>query len=168
MADNKEQQNQVEKEETPEVYLTRGALLYCDCGTHPRRLNLPVDHGVKIELEDNYEAGHPFVTASDCKVGDYENISYFGICQAEASKGEETIHLIAYTPEGEEPSAEVQTGPICKPIITGKWENTKKSTKINDGTTKEAVTSLSYLCCKKTGVIVPISSGLEYAGDKDE
>lgn len=168
MADNIEQQTQVEEEEIPEVYLTRGAMLYCDCGSHPRRLNMIKDHGFKMELEDNYEEGHPFVSASDCVVGDYANISYFGICQAEASKGEETIHLKAYTPEGEEPSTEVLTGPKCKPVIDGKWKNTKKNTKINDGSTEEAVTSLSYLCCTKTGIIVPISSGLEYAGSQDE
>lgn len=166
MAENEEKQ--AKEEEIPEVYLTRGAMLYCKCGTHPRRLNMPQDHGFKIELEDKYELGHPFVSASDCKVGDDENISYFGICQAEASKGEETIHLIAYTPEGKEPSKEVQTGPKCKPDIDGKWKNTKKNTKIDDGTIEEAVTSLSYLYCKKKGVIVPISSGLEYTGDKDE
>ena len=41
--------DQLELEEGEEVqfpYLVRGAELYCNCGTHKRRLNLPICHGV--------------------------------------------------------------------------------------------------------------------------
>lgn len=32
-------------------YITRGALLKCEFGTHTRRLNLPEDHGFMIDSE---------------------------------------------------------------------------------------------------------------------
>ena len=41
--------DQLELEEGEEVQfpcLVRGAELYCNCGTHKRRLNLPICHGV--------------------------------------------------------------------------------------------------------------------------
>ena len=71
--------DQLELEEGEEVqfpYLVRGAELYCNCGTHKRRLNLPICHGV-------YTNGQPMMHEEDCEVGDDKNIPSFGICQSE-------------------------------------------------------------------------------------
>ena len=71
--------DQLELEEGEEVqfpYLVRGAELYCNCGTHKRRLNLPICHGV-------YTNGKPMMHEEDCEVGDDKNIPSFGICQSE-------------------------------------------------------------------------------------
>ncbi len=62
--------DQLELEEGEEVqfpYLVRGAELYCNCGTHKRKLNLPICHGV-------YTNGQPMMHEEDCDVGDDKNI----------------------------------------------------------------------------------------------
>lgn len=65
-----------EGEEVQFPYLVRGAELYCNCGTHIRKLNLPICHGV-------YTNGRPMMHEEDCEVGDDKNIPSFGICQSE-------------------------------------------------------------------------------------
>ena len=70
---------QLELEKGEEIqfpYLVRGAELYCSCGTHKRKLNLPTCHGV-------YTNGKPMMHEEDCEVGDDKNIPSFGICQSE-------------------------------------------------------------------------------------
>lgn len=57
-------------------YLVMGARLYCSCGSHVRRLNLPLDHGVYIR-------GLPMIHEEDCLVGDGKNITTFGVCCSE-------------------------------------------------------------------------------------
>lgn len=57
-------------------YLVRGALLSCDFGSHPRRLNLLKSHGIYIK-------DHPMIMDSDCIVD--ENITYFGVCSSPCS-----------------------------------------------------------------------------------
>lgn len=59
-----------------ESYLVMGAKLYCSCGSHVRRLNLPLDHGVYIR-------GLPMIHEEDCLVGDGKNITTFGVCCSE-------------------------------------------------------------------------------------
>ena len=125
------------------TYLVRGAMLVCDKGTHPRRLNLPKSHGMYVE-------DHPLIIDTDCKE---ENIKYFGVCQSQTTpKGAETVRLAGYVPEGSSDTAEPVQGPKCHPDILGKWCMPYG----------QAVTSESYLVCNCGGIIYPISSGQEY------
>lgn len=125
------------------VYLVRGALLVCDCSTHPRRLNMPKSHGMYVD-------NHPIAIDTDCVE---ENISYFGVCQSKTPpKGVETVRLAGYVMEGATGNAEPVQGPKCKPDIVGKWCQPYG----------QSLTSESYLVCNCGGVIYPITSGQEY------
>lgn len=53
-------------------YLVRGALLSCDMGAQPKRLNLLTSHGVYIK-------DHPMIMEDDCAVN--VNIMPFGVCK---------------------------------------------------------------------------------------
>ncbi|BCJ92611.1 hypothetical protein acsn021_01800 [Anaerocolumna cellulosilytica] len=138
--------------EEEESYLVRGAMLYCNCGSHPRRLNLPKCHGV-------YVLNHPVIREDDCEPG--KNISYFGVCLGETPPaGAEEILLDQYVPEGETGTGEEIQGPRCAPDIIGKWRSTNEATCVSgDGT---AVTTNSYLVCRCGGLIQPITNGHEY------
>lgn len=66
----------------PENILVRGALLKCNCGTHPRRLNLPKSYGSYVDEQME----HPFVSEKDCifcEGGSDGNITYFGVCKSD-------------------------------------------------------------------------------------
>ena len=81
--------NVKEKNEMSE-YLVRGALLACQYGSHPRRLNLLQCHGI-------YVGEKPLISETDCVVD--ENISYFGICSCETPPvNAETISLARCLP----------------------------------------------------------------------
>jgi len=135
-----------------EEYLVRGAMLVCNCGSHPRRLNLPTCHGV-------YVLEHPVIREDDCEP--VKNISYFGVCQGETPPdGAEEILLDKFVPEGEQSTGEEVQGPRCTPDILEKWRSTKESTKISG--TETAVTTNSYLVCRCGGLIQPITSGQEF------
>lgn len=133
-------------------YLVRGAMLYCTKGSHPRKLNLPQCHGF-------YVNGHPVIRDTDCVP--VENISYFGVCQANTPPdGAEEILLDVYVPEGEESTGEEIQGLRCCPNINGKWRNLHMPTKIKGE--EHAVTTNSYLACSCGGLISPLTSGQEY------
>jgi len=124
-------------------YLVRGALLNCDKGTHPRRLNLPVSHG-------SYVAEKPMISQSDCGT---QNISYFGVCTgATPPKDAESVSLIAYGEENAQADVKKVNGPKCCPDIVGQWNA------IHGG----VVTTDSYLVCACGGLITPHTSGQEY------
>lgn len=134
-----------------EEYLVRGALLKCNCGSHPRRLNLPQCHGV-------YVLDHPVISEYDCVPEN--NISYFGVCQAETPpSGSEEILLDEFVQEEQQSTGKEVQGLRCVPEIHGKWENTNKATKISGNGT--AVTTNSYLVCTCGGLIEPVTSGKE-------
>lgn len=141
-----------------EEYLVRGALLYCNQGSHPRRLNLPECHGV-------YVMEHPVIQETDCKAGD--NISYFGICNSSTPpENSEEILLDAYVSEGQTSTGQEVQGLRCCPDVVGNWRNCYQPTKLKGE--KSAVTTSSYLICNCGGIIQPLTSGQEYEqkGDK--
>lgn len=139
-----------------EEYLVRGALLQCDKGSHPRRLNLPQCHGV-------YAMEHPMIQEKDCVPVD--NISYFGVCRAETPpKDAEEILLDAYVPEGEVSTGKEVQGLRCSPDIVGNWRNCHETTKIKGE--ERAATTASYLVCNCGGIIQPLTSGQEYEDKK--
>lgn len=124
-------------------YLVRGALLVCDKGSHPRRLNLPKSHGA-------YVLEHPMINEDDCGT---DNISYFGVCCAGTPpKGAETVNLVSYGEDAENKDAKTVQGPKCCPDIIGKWNA------LHGG----VVTTDSYLICNCGGIITPETSGQEY------
>lgn len=133
-------------------YLVRGAQLYCDKGSHPRRINLPKSHGV-------YLNENALIRKNDCK-GE-TNISFFGICSSETPPdGAEEILLAGYVPEGANEEASDVQGLRCTPDIIGMWRNVKSDTEITGSF--PAVTTASYLICNCGGIIQPLSSGQEY------
>lgn len=174
------EQLELEEGETVQFpYLVRGAELYCNCGTHKRRLNLPMCHGV-------YTNGKPMMHEEDCEVGDDKNITSFGICQSEenpvnkswfAKTGDKIKEF--FTGEKEEDEEEkiiLQTedgqnvkGYPCTPCIVGKWKDVYEAEKIirngAEGTCEGdklcALTQRSFLVCAYGGLIEPISSGQE-------
>lgn len=153
----------LEEGETMEFpYLVRGAQLCCTCGTHKRKLNLPLCHGVYIE-------NNPAVHEEDCKVGDDGNIAAFGICESEGHpvhapgrKGEyKKIMLVS-----EEDGSNIK-GYACTPCIVGTWKDVHETKKIirnhTDGTAEgdklSALTLESFLVCAYGGLIQPMTSG---------
>lgn len=149
----------------PENILVRGALLYCDCGTHKRRLNLPKSYGSYTDAE----LKHPFVTEKDCIVGDKNNISYFGVCKSE-NCGKQNEEQICLRPYEQTDSVENVIGPKCTPVIMGKWLNPAEESYVTDMTTdkKEQYLKLktsSILVCKYGGVIRIEESGQSYEED---
>lgn len=125
-------------------YLVRGALLSCDFGSHPRRLNLLKSHGIYIK-------DHPMIMDSDCIVD--ENITYFGVCSSPGcTKEGGQITLAGYCPKGSKQAAPPATGYKCQPKLLGGWQCVKGN----------AVTSDSYLICACGGLISPVSSGQEF------
>jgi hypothetical protein len=151
-------------------YLVRGAKLRCRLGTHTRKLNLPVCHGVYTVASGH---NHPMVHSEDAV--SEKNIMYFGhCCGAIGQSGDaEQIDLktVAFDPNTLE---DKQTGDVkrdfkCKPdIIGGCWAMTHSDTKIvrngsalAKGSAADSVTGASYLVCRYGGLIEPITSGQE-------
>lgn len=134
-------------------YLVRGAMLYCDKGSHPRRLNLPKCHGV-------YFKGKPAVRKDDCVAED--NITYFGVCTSDSppDKAEEVV-LSGHVLKGESPDrVKDACGMKCSPDIIGEWRAVNKRANITGEFA--AVTTDSYLVCSCGGLIKAATSGQEY------
>ena len=51
-----------ETEEMHYPYVVRGATMYCSCGTHTRKLDMPASHG-------SYIRDKAMMNRTDCKVG---------------------------------------------------------------------------------------------------
>lgn len=133
-----------------EEYLVRGALLACSCGSHPRRLNMEMDHGV-------YVINKPVTTEQDIQVE--ENIRSFGVCRSEnPPEGAETVCYEAYNPG--DPKA---YGPCCCPEINEEgWKKVSEKT-IIDGE-GHCLTTNSYCVCVHGGIIECIESGQGFEG----
>lgn len=185
MSDNRQ------NKEPETYYLTRGALLVCEHGTHKRRLNLKNDHGVILFLDDEYR--RPLVDETDCVFGEDENIGYFGICQSKCFCGEkEEIILKKYVEEGEEEpeDSSIITGTKCVAQLENTWRNVKMNALVEDSSVeisrvrasnrdykwedlknsgyRNLVTTDSYIYCScGKGRIFPVTSGIEYTGEKD-
>lgn len=135
-------------------YLVRGALLKCSCGTHKRRLNLPLCHGL-------YVLGKPMINKNDCipqagpeDVMDGKNIMFFGACKSKTNKnGRVTYELI------EDGKSRTVAGSKCIPQFDEKWLNCHESTLVGE---ELAVTTESYLICRYGGFIICETSGQEY------
>ncbi|WP_025716318.1 DUF4280 domain-containing protein [Paenibacillus sp. 1-18] len=116
-----------------EYYIVRGACMNCQCGSHPRKINLPVSHG-------SYVNQKPMMNQ-----GDYteENVPHFGICSSPDNPSTETIYLIAE-------NGQTISGKPCKPQLLEPWMNTKENTKVEG---QPALTTSSYQRCLYLGYI---------------
>lgn len=148
---------QAEYDRQNPAYVVRGALLHCQYGSHCRRLNLPLCHGV-------YTLKKPIMFKKDCVVKD--NIPSFGVC---SSPDNPTSGSVSYAKEaprnpdgsftGEAASGTV-TGTPCVPAIVNVWDDTHDDTHIGkEG--EPALTTRSFLVCKYNGLIEIVRSGQE-------
>lgn len=161
-------------------YLVRGAKLHCTCGTHKRKLNLPLCHGV-------YVAEKPMLHEEDCEAGDDKNIPAFGICQSEENPANKNfakkamdavLNFLQGKKEEEEGPKKIMLktedgrnvkGYACTPQIAGKWKDVYQTEKIarngTDGSSAgdnlATLTVGSFLVCSYGGIIEPESSGQE-------
>lgn len=172
-------------------YLVRGAKLCCSCGTHKRKMNLCLCHGV-------YASGQPMVQEEDCLVGDGQNITAFGICQSSGHPSKKpwwvkaaTIFMNCLVPNAPQEESEkiiLETvddegnvtgnvkGYACTPCIVGNWKDVHKTQKIarnnTDGTAEEdklsAITLESFLVCAYGGLIQPVDSGQDAEAPKKQ
>ena len=76
----KEETENTEEQEPQYPYVVRGATIYCTCGTHMRKLDMPVSHGSFIRDK-------AMMNNADCKVGIDQNIPPFGACHSETKDG---------------------------------------------------------------------------------
>lgn len=159
----KKSREEEEDEENPNNILVRGARLWCSCGTHPRRLNLPLSYGVYAKDEK-----HPKVHMRNNEVGDDKNIAYYGVCQSENPPKEKMICVEPYvTDDGKKTSDSNIDGYMCTPYILGSWLDVKEDEVIFDQDKNKnfsGLTTKSFLVCKYGGVIEVETSGQEYDG----
>lgn len=158
------------------MYLVRGAVLRCSCGSHRRKLNLPASHGI-------YIGENPIVDEQDCVVGDDANITAFGVCSAEGNPNQKSFGrqlldgvLSALPLVGEaiffrddskkillvgENGKNVKGYP-CTPCIVSTWQNVYEENLIASQTEEsKTLTEQSFLVCAYGGLIEPVTSGQE-------
>lgn len=157
MADeiNNETENQ-EEQEVQYPYVVRGATIYCTCGTHMRKLDMPVAHG-------SYIRDKAMMNHSDCKVGLDQNIPPFGACRSESKDGidikiEDAKDLLPITDEEGNP-VEIPMpveGKLCEPKLAAKWAEAQENTLV-DG--KPALTVKCTIACSYGGTIGFMDAG---------
>ena len=128
-----------------EGYVTRNAIIHCDCGNADIRLDAYEDHGV---IDAN---GEPVLTCDDCQAN--INIYRFGFCDAEEKYGK----LSALRPSGEkEMNEEGIMCYRCMPVLAEKWRQKESDLLIGDvdgGEFAEALKAGAYLTCRYGGII---------------
>lgn len=148
---------QAEYDRQNPAYVVRGALLHCQYGSHCRRLNLPLCHGV-------YTLKKPIMFKKDCVVE--ENIPSFGVCSSPDNPTGGSISYVKEAPRNPDGSftGEVASGTVtgtpCVPVIVNVWDDTHDDTHIGkEG--EPALTTRSFLVCKYNGLIEIVRSGQE-------
>lgn len=150
-----------EPQETQEVhypYVVRGATMYCTCGSHTRKLDMPASHG-------SYIRDKAMMNKTDCKVGIDQNIPPFGACYSPEKDGidiviEDAKDLVPFTDEEGnpiEPSLPIE-GKLCEPKLAEAWSDTQEKTLV-DGEPALAVNST--ITCSYGGVIGFMDAGQE-------
>ena len=131
MAETRNESEAPQEEETQYPYVVRGATIYCTCGSHTRKLDMPVSHG-------SYIRDKAMLNNEDCKVGIDQNIPPFGACFSSDKDGIE--------------------GKLCEPKITTKWQGAQEDTLV-DG--KPALKADCCITCCYGGTIGFMDSGQE-------
>ena len=155
-----------------EIYLTRGAILMCSCGTHSRRLDISEDHGYRLyDIASNYpqafmgDEDKNYTTSGD---DSDKNIRFYGICKAEEPPDGDDIILKKDPRLEDDKTGEANVkGKKCKPVLISGWLNAKGD-KLLGNAGGYGLTTHSYLVCSRGGFIEPYSSGQEYCGEEDE
>lgn len=145
-----------EEQELQYPYAVRGAQIYCNYGTHIRKLDMPASHGSKIR-------GKAMLHELDCLVGIDQNIPPFGACNSEEN-GEITIEINDakdLLPMSDENGNQVPVtlpiqGKLCVPKLGAKWLDAQAETLV-DG--KSAVTVKCTIACAYGGIIAFIDDG---------
>ena len=161
MKEEIEEITEMEEAEEQEIcypYAVRGATIYCSCGTHTRKLDMPVSHGA-------YVRDKAMMNKTDCKVGIDQNIPPFGACQSETKDGidikiEDTKDLVPYTDEEGNP-IEIPLpieGKLCEPKLAMEWADAQEKTLV-DG--EPALTVQCTITCSYGGVIGFMDAGQE-------
>lgn len=149
---------ETEEEEVQYPYVVRGATMYCSCGTHMRKLDMPVSHG-------SYIRDKAMMNNADCKVGSDQNIPPFGACWSETKDGidikiEDTKDLVPFTDE-EGNKIEIPLpieGKLCEPKLGAEWSEAQENTLV-DG--KPALTVKCTITCSYGGTIGFMDAGQE-------
>lgn len=135
------------------AYVVRGALMMCSLGTHNRRINLPISHGVYINQK-------PIMLKSDYKTemtsGLNNNIPYFGICTKADPKNQVTITL------ADQNTKLPIIGVKCTPMCVLHWIDCKKDVFVKEN----VLTIKSKLYCLSGGVISFLTDGQEYEEER--
>lgn len=158
---SEEIQNGAETGQEQEVqypYVVRGAKIYCTCGSHVRKLDMPVSHG-------SYIRGKAMMNEKDCKVGIEQNIPPFGACFSENKAGidieiNDAKDLVPYTDENGNP-VEIQLpieGKLCEPKLAAQWQEAQEDTLV-DG--QPALKVNCSITCSYGGTIAFMDSGQE-------
>ena len=145
-----------ETEEMHYPYVVRGATMYCSCGTHTRKLDMPASHG-------SYIRDKAMINRTDCKVVIDKNIPPFGACRSETKDGidikiEDTKDLLQVTDEDGNP-VEIPLpieGKLCEPELAKEWADAQEETLV-DG--EPALTVKCTITCKYGGVIGFMDAG---------
>lgn len=128
--------------EENKYYVVRGAKMKCKCGSHKRKINLPVSHGSYVDEK-------PMMNEDDNKA--VVNVTYFGVCKSGSNPSSQIVNLVG------EDGATI-TGKLCCPKIIGKWMKTKEKTKVEG---KPPLTTESQLVCGFDGLITFVTNGQE-------
>lgn len=152
-----------------EMYVSRGALLFCKYGTHSRRLDLEEDHGYRVSYSPDGTYMQPFINYKDTKYGEeHGNVKFFGICQCpDPPEGDDIILVKDKRLKDDGSGEENVKGPKCTALLDSVWLDAKED-KVLGGDGEYAVTTRSFLFCKRGGIIEIYSSGQEYTGAEDE
>ena len=144
MAKHYEFYGQLNKVSATENYVTREAVITCDCGDQDRLLDAYVDHGVIIGN------GKPLMTCNDCKIN--ENIYNFGLCSPKVPYNKNLPH-----PSGsQKKNAQGEMCYRCMPMLGEKWKQGESHLLIGDVEDKEfreALKEGAYLTCSYGGLI---------------
>ena len=153
-------------------YVVRGARIFCQYGTHVRRLDMPAAHGAFIRDK-------AMMNEADCKVGLSLNIAPFGGCHSPLNQGPRIDITVG---PGEEPmptgfdeATRTAISPppgtvipdvrLCVPILGNKWLDAEKETLV-DG--KPALTMKCSIMCAYVGVSTGETSGISFIDDGQE
>ena len=131
-----------ETEEMHYPYVVRGATMYCSCGTHTRKLDMPASHG-------SYIRDKAMMNRTDCRSETKDGIDI---------KIEDTKDLLQVTDEDGNP-VEVPLpieGKLCEPELAKEWADAQEETLV-DG--EPALTVKCTITCKYGGVIGFMDAG---------
>ncbi len=168
-----EAKRKVSRGKQPVAYLTRGANLRCNMGSHARKINLLEGHGLEfLKMDDQYYP-HPLLAESEIVLE--ENICYFGICNSSTPppdapticlKPEQTAQSNQTAKQG---TSDPLEGKKCIPKILGGWLDTKDDVVLDvKGTDQKVLLMTSCLVCANMGLIEPEDDGMGYHGDLDQ